>query len=102
MRGYTTLYWLLTDHLGGTANTINGGGTAEVAELRYRAFGATPTTYRFTGQREESTIGLYFCSASWYDALLGRFVQADSVGGEDPQATRMRPSYGSAVGSGPL
>ncbi len=37
------------------------------------------TTYRFTGQREDDTIGLYFYNARYYDPALGRFVQADTV-----------------------
>jgi RHS repeat-associated protein len=37
-----------------------------------------PTTFRFTGQRQES-FGLYFYQSRWYDPLLGRFAQADSV-----------------------
>jgi RHS repeat-associated protein len=43
------------------------------------ARGATPTTFKFTGQRQETEIGLYFYNARWYDAALGRFVQADPV-----------------------
>jgi len=70
MRDGGTLYWLLGDHLGSTAYTING--TTETAEVRYRPWGrnrfvsgSTPTTYRFTGQREESSIGLYDYGARW-------------------------------------
>jgi RHS repeat-associated protein len=57
-----------------------------VAELRYKAwgetrytYGTTPTTYRFTGQREDATIGLYFYNARYYDPALGRFISADTV-----------------------
>ena len=94
MRENGTLYWLLTDHpsltlrasLGSTAVVANEGG-AKVAERRYRAFGQSrydsdpllPTDYRFTGQREESAIGLYFYNARWYDPVLGRFAQADTI-----------------------
>jgi RHS repeat-associated protein len=49
-------------HLGGTAHTISG--TTKTGELRYRPFGVTrfasgttPTSYRFTGQREEAALG---------------------------------------------
>jgi RHS repeat-associated protein len=84
MRENNTLYWLLTDHLGSTAKVASG--STPYGELRYKAWGetrytwgTTPTTYRFTGQREESTIGLYFYNARWYDRALGRFVQADSL-----------------------
>ena len=83
--GSSTVYYLLTDHLGSTAVTANSSGT-RVAELRYRAwgetrytYGTTPTTYRFTGQREDATIGLYFYNARYYDPALGRFVQADTI-----------------------
>jgi len=79
------LFWLLTDHLGSTAVTLWPGG-AKKAELRYKAWGenrytsgSTPTTYRYTGQREESAIGLYFYRGRWYDAALGRFAQADTI-----------------------
>jgi RHS repeat-associated protein len=56
-------------------------------EVRYKAYGETrhswgitdTTKYHFTGQRQESTIGLYFYNARWYDAALGRFVQADAL-----------------------
>ncbi|GIK75694.1 MAG: hypothetical protein BroJett021_46820 [Chloroflexota bacterium] len=61
LRSGGALYWLLNDHLGGTAHTISG--TTETGEVRYRAFGVTrfasgttPTPYRFTGQREECDI----------------------------------------------
>jgi len=54
--------------------------------LRYKAwgenrytYGTTPTAYRFTGQREDGTIGLYFYNARYYDPALGRFVQADTL-----------------------
>jgi len=100
------LYWLLSDHLGSTSMMVaatspltgqmryreasperSGGGKA-YGEAR-ESWGITDTTrYHFTGQREESTIGLYFYNARWYDAALGRFVQADTVVAEpgQPQA----------------
>ena len=83
--GTSTWYFLLTDHLTSTAITATSAGSKS-AELRYKAWGenryssgTTPTTYRFTGQREESTIGLYFYNARWYDAALSRFAQADTI-----------------------
>jgi len=61
-------------------------GGRGAAELRYKSWGetrytdgTTPTPYRFTGQREEATIGLYFYNARWHDPALGRFVQPDSL-----------------------
>ena len=57
---------------------------ALTAEARNTAFGelrsgTAATDYRYTGQREESEIGLYFYKARWYDAALARFVQADPI-----------------------
>jgi RHS repeat-associated protein len=76
--------WLLGDHLGSTA--VTAVGTSKTGELRYYAFGgtrytwgSTPTTYRYTGQRQEESLGLYFYNARWYDPTLGRFAQADTI-----------------------
>jgi RHS repeat-associated protein len=48
-----------------------------------------PTTFKFTGQRQESSLGgaegLYYYGARWYDPALGRFAQADSI---IPEATQ--------------
>ncbi|GAB4404629.1 MAG: hypothetical protein Kow00123_16440 [Anaerolineales bacterium] len=69
------------DHLVSATNTTG----PNTATQRYFPWGARrsttelPTPYRFTGQREESKIGLYFYNARWYDPALGRFVQADTV-----------------------
>ncbi len=106
MRENGVLSWLLTDQLGSTAMTLTASAGI-TGELRYKAYGetrytygTTSTKYRFTGQREESTIGLYFYNARWYDAALGRFAQADAVVPEpgDPQALN-RYSY---VSNNPL
>ncbi len=70
---------------GSTAVVADAEGN-KVAEVRYKAwgedrytFGTTPTTYRYTGQRQEAALGLYFYNARWYDPFLGRFVQADTI-----------------------
>ncbi|HKZ54828.1 MAG TPA: RHS repeat-associated core domain-containing protein, partial [Anaerolineales bacterium] len=85
MRGNGVLFWLLTDHLGSTAVTASEEG-AKVGEQRYKAFGETrhaageiATAFRYTGQREEQGIGLYFYRARWYDSYLGRWIQPDSI-----------------------
>jgi RHS repeat-associated protein len=86
MRENGELRWLFGDHLGSTAITADGSSGAKEGELRYKAYGEnryawgeTPTDYRFTGQAEHSSIGLYYYNARWYDASLGRFVQADTI-----------------------
>ena len=38
-----------------------------------------PTTYRYTGQRTESELGLMFYGSRWYDPALGRWAQADTI-----------------------
>ena len=85
MREGDVLSYLFADHLGSTAVTANESG-AFVAELRYQAWGenrytngTTPTTYRYTGQREEATLGLYFYNARWYDPYLNRWLQPDTI-----------------------
>ena len=96
MRDNAGYYFLLTDHLGSTPVTATSAG-AKSAELRYKAggnrytYGTTPTTFHFTGQREETAIGLYFYSARWCDPGLGRFAQADTIApepGEPPMRHR--------------
>jgi len=71
--GSSTLNYLLSDHLGSTAITANSSGT-RTGELRYRAWGesrytwgTTPTTLRYTGQREDSYINLYWFGSRWYN-----------------------------------
>jgi RHS repeat-associated protein len=86
--------WLLGDHLGSTSLVYDGTATVRQGYMPWGeqrfvdGAGELPTTFRFTGQREEAGIGLYFYGARWYDAALGRFVQADTVipGSRNPNA----------------
>jgi len=59
------LRWVLTDHLGSASVTANADGTWN-SELWYSS-GITPTEYRYTGQREDSTINLFWYNSRWYD-----------------------------------
>ena len=70
------MIYLLGDHLGSTSLTANSSG-GKVAELRYHPWGGT--RYQFTGQRNDTAIGLYFYNARYYDPALGRFIQADTI-----------------------
>jgi RHS repeat-associated protein len=84
--------WLLGDHLGSTSRVANRDGSAYTngwqlykpwGEKRYPS-GASglPTTFRFTGQRQESSLGgtdgLYYYGARWYDPSLNRWTQPDT------------------------
>jgi RHS repeat-associated protein len=95
------LTWLHADHLGSTSLATDAGG-GEAARQLYYPFGETrwasvaplPTDFGFTGQRNQSTIGLYDYRARFYDPLVGRFVSADTIvpSPGDPQALN-RYSY---------
>ncbi|OGO25833.1 MAG: hypothetical protein A2136_00640 [Chloroflexi bacterium RBG_16_54_11] len=81
----TELKYLLDDHLGSQAITTNSSGV-RTAEVRYYPWGTdrytystTPTTYRFTGQRNESYINLYWYGSRWYDSYLNRWISPDSI-----------------------
>jgi len=76
MRVGTTLSYLFGDHLGSTSITADASGNVS-GELRYLPFGETrysngqtPTSFRYTGQREDSTINLYWYNSRWYDSIL--------------------------------
>ena len=86
MRKDTTLYYLLSDHLGSTSIVTDAAGNV-VSQTRYKAWGevrhqsgVTPTEYQFTSQYSYAAeFGLLFYNARWYDVSLGRFAQADSI-----------------------
>jgi YD repeat-containing protein len=65
------LSYLLGDHLGSTSVTANNVGV-RVGELLYKpwgenryTYGVTPTSLRFTGQREEAYINSYWFVSRW-------------------------------------
>ena len=47
-------------------------------EDRYTS-GSAPTSFRFTGQRLENGLELYFYGARWYDSYLNRWTSPDSI-----------------------
>ncbi len=81
--------------------------------MRYRAFGVTrftsgttPTSVRFTGQREEAVLGLYDYNARWYDPALGHFLSPDTLAPEASNALDLHlscilslPCNSSAIGN---
>jgi RHS repeat-associated protein len=90
---FGTVTWLLGDHLGSTSLSVSESGTT-IAEAKYTPVspkgmlregkqrnlaGDLPTDYGYTGQREESALGLMYYVARWYDSGIGHFVQADTI-----------------------
>ncbi|GEM_PF-1466922 len=82
------LYYLLSDHLGSIALTLDSAGNRlnTNTEIRYYPYGAprytagaTPTTFNFTGQRRDGGSGLLYYGARWYDPVVGRFISADTI-----------------------
>jgi len=83
------LTYLHGDPLGSASLATNASGTKITdSDTRYYPYGVTrpglagtglPTDRRFTGQREESELGLYDYNARFYDPLLGRFISADTI-----------------------
>jgi len=86
MTGMVGLSFLFGDHLGSTSVTANSSGT-KTAEARYKAWGESrytsgtlPTRYTYTGQYSyASDFGLVFYGSRFYDPLLSRWAQPDSI-----------------------
>jgi RHS repeat-associated protein len=106
MRVDGTLYFVIKDHLGSASVVTNASGEI-VDEQRYFPFdesrlgGDNMLTDRlFTGQREMEELGIYHYGARFYDPLLMRFIQPDTLipNPADPQMLN-RYSY---AGNSPL
>ena len=95
MRTAAGVTYIHSDHLGSSAVTSG----AQSGNIKYFPYGATrsgavSTAYKFTGQRLDDSTGLYYYGARYYDAAMGRFIQADTIVPDpaDPQALN-RYSY---------
>jgi len=81
-----TLYYVHQDHLGSTVAVSDAAGGA-VGRVLYDPYGevltstlpVTLTDRLFTGQRLDSSTGLYYYNARYYDPYLGRFIQPDTL-----------------------
>ncbi len=84
------------DHLG-SSNVITGPTGTLVETMTYYPYGEvksdTPGTpvnvpYKYTGKERDSSTGLMYYEARYYDPKLGRFISADSIipNVRDPQA----------------
>jgi RHS repeat-associated protein len=94
-----TLSYLLGDHIGSSSVTTDANGVKTASAL-YKAFGETRfsagnlgTDYKFTGQREEASLGIYYFNARWMDPSLGRFTSPDSIVPTSTQGTQAWDRY---------
>jgi RHS repeat-associated protein len=91
----TGMYFLHPDHLGsitmitdGRGNVIAGGNNGGKSHISYTPYGGIHRTdssgpditrFKYTGQEEDKESGLLYYKARYYDPMVGRFLQADSV-----------------------
>jgi len=80
----TTLYYH-GDHIGSSSVITDADGRPQ-QRLAYMPYGATQANsgtldvrHKYTGQELDAEIGLYFYNARYYDPVLGRFTQADTI-----------------------
>jgi len=89
------MYFLHPDHLGsitmitdGRGNVIAGGNNGGKSHISYKPYGEIHRTdssgpditrFKYTGQEEDKESGLMYYKARYYDPMIGRFLQADSV-----------------------
>jgi RHS repeat-associated protein len=89
------MYFLHPDHLGsitmitdGRGNVIAGGNNGGKSHISYKPYGEIHRTdssgpditrFKYTGQEEDKESGLLYYKARYYDPMIGRFLQADSV-----------------------
>jgi RHS repeat-associated protein len=75
--------YFIKDHLGSTSAITDGTGNV-VERLQYEAFGAntvnTSTRYGYSGREHDSSTGLIFYRARWYEPQQGRFITEDPAG----------------------
>ncbi len=79
------LFYYHTDHLGSSSVVTDASGNM-VERLAYFPYGQTRINtgtkdvhHKFTGQELDAETGLYFYGARYYDPLLGRFIQPDTI-----------------------
>lgn len=94
------VHWLLGDHLGSTSLTVNAstGATATQRFLPYGkqrgSTGTIPTERGWIGQTHDTSTGLQYLNARYYDPDTGRFSSVDPVVDVDQPASSDRYGYG--------
>jgi len=81
----SNIYYYHSDHLG-SSNIITDADGKKSSRYEYYPYGATyksegqdTTNYKYTGKEEDSSTGLYFYGARYYDPDIGRFTQPDTI-----------------------
>lgn len=79
------LSYLAGDGLGSVSEALDGSGNVTFQQLytpygtsRYSS-GSSPTSIGYTGQRADSTTGLDYYHARYYDPVAGQFASADTI-----------------------
>jgi RHS repeat-associated protein len=79
------LFYTLGDQIGSTSVIVDYNGV-KLNEMRYMPWGEDryysgniPTDRKYTGQREDKGIGLYYYNARWYDKNIQHFIQTDTI-----------------------
>lgn len=98
------LSYLLGDQLGSTTVSVNAAGGTPVVQ-RYLPYGAPRSTTGgsavtdrgFIGQTKDSSTGLQYLNARYYDPVIGRFSAVDPI--VDPATPGSLDRFGYALGS---
>jgi RHS repeat-associated protein len=70
----------------GLTGVLNNSRGVKEEDVVYYPYGETFTNtgtanvaYKYTGKELDNNTGLYFYEARYYDAMLGRFISADTI-----------------------
>ena len=77
--------YFTNDHLG-SASLMTDTNGVQVQSMSYLPFGGTfqsagtkSSAWRYTGQRQDDSTGLYYYNARYYDPTIGRFLTPDTI-----------------------
>ncbi|MBI4706342.1 MAG: hypothetical protein HY761_00225 [Candidatus Omnitrophica bacterium] len=98
--GVEAISYFHSDHLG-SSNIITDSSGKQIGFTEFTPYGSTfkqtgtfDPKYKFTGKELDSSTGLYYYGARYYDPLFGRFITPDTIvqAPYDPQSLN-RYSY---------
>ncbi len=92
-------YWMHRDHLN-SIRVVTDTSAAVVQRSNYRPYGErlqsialVPETKGYIGERHDDETGLIYLHARYYDPVLGRFLQADTLDPTIPGVDVNRYAY---------